>query len=193
MLDNLNCSYDLVDRDFNLIFVWSPPPVWLILSLTSLIQFASRFSLASVSHNPLQYESTSSTFSKYVCSFCWVNWLFILWQTRDVLIFLSIQAFIKELVHRSRVILVGVVPFCWSRGASSCLFLRDRFFKYYFKNECGGFIRFPNTRKHSTWFYCFRAFEIYFPTKKISRNYHFKKFSEFNHILFETLMEGVLS
>ena len=104
---------------------------------------------------------------------------------QDVLIFLSVQAFGKELVHIYRVILVGVVPFCCSRQAFSCLFLQDRFFKYYFKNECGGFIRFPNERKHFTWFYCFLAFEINFPAKKISKNYHFKKFSEFNHILFD--------
>ena len=38
--------------------------------------------------------------------------------------------------------------------------------KYFFKNECEGFIRFPNTRKHlkprgrrpPEWYYCFRAF-----------------------------------
>ena len=76
--------------------------------------------------------------------------------------------------------------FSWNRRAFSSLFLRERFFKYYFKNGCEGFIRFPNARKHFTWFYCFRAFKTTFPIKKSSRNYHFKTFSEFKHILFET-------
>ena len=30
-----------------------------------------------------------------------------------------------------------------------------------------------------------RVFEITYPTKKISGNYHFNKFPEFKHILFE--------
>ena len=45
---------------------------------------------------------------------------------------------------------------------------------YYFKNECEGFIRFPNTRKHlnvllfsSDWKPEARVFEITSPTKKL--------------------------
>ena len=68
-------------------------------------------------------------------------------------------------------------------------------FKYYFKNECEGLIRFPNARKHlkprgrrRSGFIVFehlkpeaRVFEISSPTKKVSLNYHLNKFSELRY------------
>ena len=69
--------------------------------------------------------------------------------------------------------------------------------KYYFKNECEGFIRFPNTttfettRAQAECCYCFRVFgnlkkpeargfEITSPTKKNRSSCHFNEFSGFN-------------
>ena len=53
---------------------------------------------------------------------------------------------------------------------------------------------FETTRPQAEWFYCFRAFgnlmkhearvfEITFPAKKISSNYHLNKFSQFNYYI----------
>jgi len=53
---------------------------------------------------------------------------------------------------------------------------------------------FETTRLQAEWFYCFRAFanlmkpqarvfEITSPTKKISLNYHLKKFSQFKYFI----------
>ena len=55
---------------------------------------------------------------------------------------------------------------------------------------------FETTRPQSAWFYCFRAFgnpmkheagvfEITYPTKKISLNYHLNKFSQFNYYIWD--------
>ena len=94
-----------------------------------------------------------------------------------------------KILHTARSSVMSMSGIC-ERIAMLC-------FEYYFKNECEGFIRFPNERKHlkprgrrPSGFYCFRAFEslmkpearvfeITSPTKKISSNYHFDEFSQF--------------
>ena len=102
------------------------------------------------------------------------------------MILLSIQAFSKELLHRSPVILVGVVPFCLSLELFVVCFFVTDFSSTISKTSAGISLSFQTRDKDFTWFYCFRAFEINFPAKKIIRNYHFKKFSELNHTVFET-------
>ena len=59
---------------------------------------------------------------------------------------------------------------------------------------------FETTRPQAEWFYCFRAFgnlmkhearvfEITFPAKKISSNYHLNKFSQFNYYIWDVNYE----
>ena len=83
----------------------------------------------------------------------------------------------------------------------------NNLFKYYFRKEFEGLIRFPNGRKHSKtqgyWpsFVLFlsgnlmiaeaRGLEITSLTKKICRNYHFNKFFAFKYFLWDMECEPV--